>query len=79
MMTLYVDHDAETFEIGLHCWNCKHAEGVIVNRRNYREWDRGNLLAQLAFPELDADTREFLITKLCPSCFHEMFDHLEDE
>ncbi len=50
------------------CPFCGTKSVVIVNEKQYAEWENGKLI-QDAFPDLSADDREILLTGICPRCW----------
>lgn len=55
------------------CPMCKTNCDVAVRQEGYIKWQKGELI-QNAMPELDDDTRERLITGICPTCWEEVFN-----
>lgn len=60
------------------CPFCGKAHEIEVNEIDYLDWEDG-MLAQNAFPYLDANKREMLISGICPDCWNGMFGQEEDE
>lgn len=56
----------------IECRKCKALSYVVLDDLAVMKW-HGGMYAQDAFPELDASTRELLISKTCGPCFDEMF------
>jgi len=54
------------------CPFCGKNHEVEVNEDDYWAWDDGEL-AQIAFPYLSAQEREYLISGICEVCWDEMF------
>lgn len=61
-----------------YCPFCGKAHEIEVNEMDYLDWQDGEL-AQNAFPYLDADKREMLVSGICPDCWNGMFGQEEDE
>jgi len=64
------------------CPFCGRANEVEVNEMDYLDW-QDSVLVQDAFPYLDANEREMLISGICPTCWARTFggegdDHCED-
>ena len=59
-------------EVVTVCPICGGANYIAVNEMDYLDWQDG-MLAQDAFPYLNADEREMLISGICPSCWSRMF------
>lgn len=55
------------------CPICGRANEIEVNDMDYLDWKDGTL-AQDAFPYLDANEREMLISGICPDCWNNMFN-----
>jgi len=71
------------------CPFCGRANEVEVNEDDYLDWQDG-VLAQDAFPYLNANEREMLISGICPTCwassamrmianFEDLFETSDDE
>lgn len=61
-----------------YCPFCGKAHEIEVNEMDYLDWEDGTL-AQEAFPYLDADEREMLISGICSDCWNGMFGQEEEE
>ena len=59
------------------CPFCGEEHIVFVNEDDFNAWQNGEL-AQNAFPYLTADSREMLISGICPDCWNGMFGSGED-
>ena len=55
-----------------YCPFCGAAHEVEVNEDDYWAWEDGEL-AQIAFPYLSAQEREYIITGICADCWKKMF------
>lgn len=64
--------------IEVSCPFCGSTNFISVYDADYIDWQNGALV-QDAFPYLDADDREMLISGICPSCWEAMFPDEEDE
>ena len=60
------------------CPMCGRGNEVEVNEADYDDWSDG-VLAQVAFPYLNADEREMLISGICPTCWARTFGEEEEE
>lgn len=60
------------------CPMCGHANEVAVNEADYFDWSFDGTLAQDAFPYLNADEREMLISGICPKCWNKLFGEEEE-
>ncbi len=54
------------------CPDCGDVKELTVTDSDYTSWKAGALI-QRAFPYLNTDDRERLITGYCPSCFAKIF------
>lgn len=64
--------------IEVTCPFCGSTNFISVYEEDFFDW-RNGVLAQEAFPYLDADERELLISGICPSCWEGMFGGEEEE
>lgn len=60
------------FVIDIDCPFCGKSHTVAVAEDDFDEWMNGKL-AQDAFPYLNSEEREQLISGLCPECQNKMF------
>jgi hypothetical protein len=60
------------------CPFCGAITPIEVNADDYAAWQAGELV-QNAFPYLDAEDREVLISGICYDCQSEVFDEDEDD
>lgn len=58
----------ELTDVQLTCIGCRKPTIFKASKRGLKLWKSGALI-QDALPDLDADKREMLISKLCPKCF----------
>lgn len=67
-------------EVETYCPLCHTAHIIKVEESDYLDWCDGKATIE-AFPYLNADDREMLITGVCPKCWAEMSydDDYEDE
>ena len=56
----------------VNCPFCKKTAQIEVVAEEFEDWQAGELI-QNAMPNLDADSREQLISGTCPKCWDEMF------
>lgn len=61
-----------------YCPFCGKAHEIEVNEIDYLDWKDG-MLAQEAFPYLEANEREMLISGICPNCWDDIFGQVEEE
>ena len=54
------------------CIKCDESANVDVPLDGYNEWKHGASV-QVAFPGLDVDTRELLISGVHPECWEKMY------
>lgn len=60
------------------CVSCGRSHSVYADRKSVMLWQSGELI-QNAMPEVSAEDREFLISRICPKCWDDMFGIGEDE
>ena len=65
-------------KIEKQCPHCKHYHFVIVQDVDYQRWQSGTLV-QDAFPNLNADEREILMTGICGPCWEKIFGNEDDD
>ena len=56
----------------VNCPFCQKTAQIEVVAEEFEDWQAGELI-QNAMPNLDADSREQLISGTCPKCWDEMF------
>lgn len=61
-----------TIDVIVICPFCGAESVVTVNADEYFAWQCGELI-QNAMPNLDASTREMLISGMCPKCQEDIF------
>lgn len=71
-----MNNNEEMLTIGVMCYVCKKVYAITLPKKGLIAWKTG-ILIQNAFPELDADTRELLISHICAPCFNTMFTKTE--
>jgi hypothetical protein len=54
------------------CVFCHKAQEVEVPTTAFMKWQEGALI-QKVMPEVSAETREFLISRICPTCQEKVF------
>jgi hypothetical protein len=54
------------------CPDCKNGYILTVDMDRFEKWLRGIFFVQDAFPTLNANDRERLITGFCPKCWDKM-------
>jgi len=67
-----------TTEVEAICERCNTESILKLNSDGLNRWINGDYI-QIAFPELDVDTRELLISGTCGACWNEFFVDLEEE
>jgi len=60
------------------CMYCKQTSRVELDTARLKAW-RDGMLIQKAFPDMDADTREVLISGTHPGCWNRMFPPEDEE
>jgi len=69
---------ADYIAIKSTCPLCEESAVIEVPIAGFNKWQNGAYI-QDALPELDADTREQLITGTCPPCWTRLFNAEEHE
>ena len=54
------------------CIHCKETSEFTVDAGAYQQW-KGGTLCQYAFPDMDDERRELLISGIHPACWDAMF------
>lgn len=65
-------------EYKTRCPFCGKETAILLPEADYADWTNGKN-AQDAFPYLSAETRESLISGICPSCWDSMFPSESEE
>ena len=60
------------------CPTCQSTKDFDLDDEDYLKWQRG-MTVQRAFPGLDPDDRERLITGICPECWKTLMHGVMDE
>lgn len=60
--------DGQKTKLTVKCPFCGKEQEIEVSTKGLEEYRNGTLI-QHAFPELDADTRELIMTGICNDCF----------
>lgn len=60
------------------CPMCGDVKEFFLSEAGYEAWYNGCTVQQ-AFPELDTNDRERLISGICPTCWDKMFSVPDDE
>jgi len=68
----------ETVAIETRCPFCGKTAVVEVPTNGFIAW-QGGATVQRAFPNLNADTRERLVSGICPTCWDKMFSVPDDD
>lgn len=68
----------ETVAVETRCPFCGKTAIVEVPTDGFIAW-QGGATVQRAFPNLDADTRERLVSGICPTCWDKMFSVPDDD
>lgn len=66
-------------KIEVRCRECGEYKTLEVDSWAYYEWKERQILAQDAFPHLDADDRELLISNTCGQCWNNLFNEEEPD
>lgn len=68
----------ETIAVYVRCPFCGNTSVVVVGKADFEKWENGACV-QDAFPYLSADDRERLISGICPTCWDDMFNGMDEE
>lgn len=60
------------------CVNCQKNHMIEIPFSGFQKYKRGACV-QDAFPDVDLNTREFLVSGICPNCMETIFSEDEDE
>ena len=60
------------------CRICGRVHSFLADEEGLYRWQSGELI-QNALPDVSLDDREFLISRICPKCWDDMFGEEEDE
>lgn len=60
------------------CVNCQKNHMIEIPFSGFQKYKRGACV-QDAFPDVDLNTREFLVSGICPNCIETLFSEDEDE
>jgi len=58
------------------CIMCNNTGAIEVNEEHYNNWKKGTRI-QIAFPELDADQRELLMTGIHAQCWEKIMENID--
>lgn len=67
----------EILRVSVQCPVCQKKEVIVLVKEQYDLWKAGAFI-QDAFPELDPDVREQLITGTCGTCWDRMWKEEEE-
>lgn len=59
--------------VTVDCVQCGKPQTLEVKDKDFDRWLNGEDYIQNIFPYLSAGQREMLISKICPTCWDEMF------
>lgn len=60
------------------CPLCEKDTSLTVPAAQYEAWQSGTLVQQ-AFPDMNKDDREILMTGICSPCFEEMWNNADED
>jgi len=63
----------------LHCRHCDFSKQVTVDQKAFTSWWEKGELIQRAFPALDTESREMMISRTCDKCWTKMFGEVEED
>lgn len=73
-----LDFVISQIDLQRECPCCGKVQRIVVDFASYYLWKTG-LHIQKAFPELDANQREILISGICPECWDNMWGGDEND
>ena len=62
-----------TFSMNCECKLCGTWQTIILNKKDFEDWDNGDKYIQDIFDYLSAGERELLISQNCTKCWNEMY------
>ena len=65
-------------KVSVTCPFCGKESFLTLSANDFEAWQNGELV-QNAFPYLDANERELLVSGICSECWDKMFSSEEDE
>ena len=68
----------DSLNVTVTCPLCGAERKLVLDYVSYERWADGESV-QDAFPYLDANEREGLITGICPDCWDKMFSNSEED
>ena len=60
------------------CNTCGKSRTISLDIHEYKSWKNGKCIQQ-AFPEIDTNTRELMISGMCGKCFEAMCKEVTDK
>ena len=70
--------DSQQAIISGNCYSCKEKQTLTVKIAGLAGFRAGAAI-QNAFPDLDADQREFLLSGICPKCWKDIFKEIDED
>ena len=77
-MTGLVSLNHVLIDTEIKCMCCNKSYTIKCDAIDYMRWMSGELI-QNAMPYLSVDERELMISKICGSCFDEMYNESDDK
>jgi|TARA_B100001094_G_scaffold260310_1_gene260724 hypothetical protein len=66
--------DNRTFSMNCECKICGTWQTIILNKKDFEDWDNGDKYIQDALHYLTASERELLISQTCNDCWKKFWD-----
>lgn len=66
-------------EVGGFCKMCQGFQVVSMELEQFKDWLKAQKAIQDVFPDMDSDSREFLISRTCGECFDSLWNEMEEE
>lgn len=70
------EREGDNLTLTVTCPRCKQEKSVKVTSPQYFRWTQG-AMTQDAFPQLNPDERELLISGICGPCWKNLFNDNE--
>lgn len=72
-------HYHTSVELGGHCNMCHRFQAVSMTLEQWKQWVTAQKVIQDIFPDMDSDSREFLISRTCGECYESLWNEMEEK
>lgn len=62
-----------TYSMNCECKLCGKWQTILLNKKDFEDWDNGDKYIQEALPYLTAAERELLISQTCDDCWQKIW------